>query len=109
MFRVPGHLYFSNVRAPEFPLYILGAKLIRRSPIAPLIPVMGISCVAITMEKFMRMSFSADAKSVPDVEDLANFAVDAFEEIRAAFPDAEFPPSDVATKVIKADPKPADV
>ncbi len=109
MFRVPVHLYFSNVRAPEFPLYLLGNKLLLRSPLPPLIPVTGISCVAITMHKFMRMSFSADAQSVPDVQDLANFAADAFEEMRQAFPDAEFPPPETQKKTVSADPKPADV
>ncbi len=109
MFRVPVHLYFSNVRAPEFPLYLLGSKLLVRSPVPPLIPVTGISCVAITMHKFMRMSFSADAESVPDVQDLANFAADAFEEMRQAFPDAEFPPPETAKKTVEANPKPADV
>ncbi len=109
MFRVPVHLYFSNVRAPEFPLYLLGRKLLHRSPLPPLIPVTGISCVAITMHKFLRMSFSADAISVPDVQDLANFAADAFEEMRQAFPDAEFPPLESAKKPVEANPKPADV
>jgi len=109
MFRVPVHLYFSNVRAPEFPLYILGARLISRSPLPPLIPVTGISCVAVTMHKFLRMSFSADAVSVPDVQDLANFAADAFEEMRQAFPDAEFPPPEKVKSEVSADPKPVDV
>jgi WS/DGAT/MGAT family acyltransferase len=109
MFRVPVHLYFSNIRAPEFPIYLLGAQLLRRSPVPPLIPVTGISCVAVTMHKFMRMSFAADAQSVPDVEDLAMFAADAFEEMRQAFPDAEFIPQEMNTKTVNADPKPADV
>jgi len=109
MVRVPIHLYFSNIRAPEFPIYVLGARLLKRTPVPPLIPVTGISCVAVTMHKFMRICFAADAQSVPDVEDLAKFAADAFEEMRQAFPDAEFIPQDMAKKPPKADPEPADV
>lgn len=109
MFQAPAHLYFSNVRAPEFPLYVLGRKLILRSPVPPLIPLTGISCVTINMHKIIRMSFSADARSVPDVEDLAKFAADAFEELRKAFPDAEFLPAEDARATVTADPKPADV
>lgn len=88
MFKCPAHLYFSNVRAPEFPVYIQGRELIRRSPMPPLIPLTGISCVAVNMHKVIRLCFSADAESVKDVDDLANFTVEAFEDLRRAFPDA---------------------
>jgi hypothetical protein len=55
----------------------------------------------------VRICFAADAESVKDVDDLANFAVDAFEEIRNAFPDAEYRAAE--PEKVHQTPKPADV
>jgi diacylglycerol O-acyltransferase / wax synthase len=107
LLRPPGHLYFSNIRAPEFPLYLLGAKLISRNPVPPLIPMLSLASAAVTMHKFMRLSFSGDANLVPDVSDLANFAADAFQELRDAFPEAEYPAE--RPSIARAGREPADV
>jgi WS/DGAT/MGAT family acyltransferase len=78
------HLYVSNMPGPEFATYTLGAKLMIRHPMGPVIPASGLACAAMSCENHMQVTFTADVESVPDVRQLAEESVESFEELRRA-------------------------
>jgi len=59
----------TNVPGPTFPLYLLGARLLRMAPFAPLIENLGLSIGVITYDGKMIWGFNGDLDMLPDLAD----------------------------------------
>ena len=74
----------SNVRGPQLPLYVLGAKLLEIYPLPPLFERQGIGTAVMSYDGRVCWGLVADRDSVPDLAALARDVEAAFEELRAA-------------------------
>jgi len=82
--QAPAHMVVTNVHGPQFPLYIMGSRLLGMYPIVPLLPGSGLGVALFSYEGKLCWGFNGDSELVPDlglfVEDIGA----AFEELRGA-------------------------
>jgi len=74
----------SNVPGPQFPVYVLGARLLELHPIPPLFERQGLGTAVISYDGRLCWCLLADRDLVPDVSALASDVESAFEELRGA-------------------------
>jgi WS/DGAT/MGAT family acyltransferase len=74
----------TNVPGPQFPLYLLGARLLEMYPVPPLLPEMGLAFGLFSYDGRVFWGLNADYERVPDLECLRDFIDDAFREFAAA-------------------------
>ncbi len=74
----------TNVPGPQFPLYLLGARLIDMFPMAPLLETMGMSTALFSYDGKINWGFVADYNQMPDLGSFAQAIEDAFIELGAA-------------------------
>jgi len=74
----------SNVRGPQLPLYVLGAKMLELYPLPPLFERQGIGTAVMSYDGRVCWGLVADRDSVPDLVALARDVEAAFEELCAA-------------------------
>jgi hypothetical protein len=86
----PYNLIVTNVPGPQFPLYVLGAKLLEMHPLLPLFESQGLGVAVMSYLGRVCWGLIADYDLVPDLAEL-NLAMErAFEELeRVAFVDGE--------------------
>jgi diacylglycerol O-acyltransferase len=63
---LPGNAVVSNVRMPDYPLYIAGAKIASMIPMSVLAPTQGLNITAITYCGEVYFGVTADPRLVPD-------------------------------------------
>jgi WS/DGAT/MGAT family acyltransferase len=91
----PVNMIVTNVPGPQFPLYMVGAKLLGLYPIVPLLPGGGLGVALFSYEGRLCWGFNGDYELVPDLsafvddvrvafENLRNAAVSAFMDRRTA-------------------------
>jgi WS/DGAT/MGAT family acyltransferase len=80
----PYNVVVTNVPGPQFPLYLLGARLVASYPLVPLFAGQGVGIALFSYAGKMCWGFNADRDLMPDLHDYVR-AVDAsFREIVAA-------------------------
>ena len=64
----PINMIVTNVPGPQFPLYMLGAKLLESFPQVPLLQGTGVGVALFSYDGRLFWGFNADYKLVPDLE-----------------------------------------
>ena len=80
----PYNQIVSNVPGPQFPLYVLGARLLELYPMPPLFERQGIGTAVMSYDGRLCWCILADRDVVPDVGTLALDVDAAFHELRGA-------------------------
>jgi len=80
----PYNQIVSNVPGPQFPLYVLGARLLELYPMPPLFERQGLGTAVMSYDGKLCWCMLADRNVVPDLAVLAHDVEAAFHELRAA-------------------------
>ncbi len=78
----PFNLIVTNVPGPQFPLYLLGARLLRGYPTVPLFDHQGLGVAILSYEGLLSFGLNADFDVVPDVHEFAADLRAAFTELQ---------------------------
>jgi diacylglycerol O-acyltransferase len=84
--RVPpvANLMISNVRGPDFPLWIAGGRVSQMLPMGPLIEGMGLNITVVSYLDSVSFGFQVCPDLLPDVAQLAGYVGDAGAELEKA-------------------------
>ena len=80
----PYNQIVSNVPGPQYPLYVLGARLLELYPMPPLFERQGLGTAVMSYDGRLCWSILADRDVVPDLGALARDVDEAFHELRGA-------------------------
>lgn len=80
---LPFNLVVTNVPGPQFPMYMLGAKLLRTYPLVPLVDNMGLGLAQMSYDGKLCWGFNADYDLLPDLPAIVRATEEAFEELKA--------------------------
>jgi diacylglycerol O-acyltransferase len=80
----PFNLVCTNVPGPQFPLYVLGHKMLRWYPYVPIGGELALNCAILSYDGMVYFGFSGDAHAAPDIRQLEKFLKTNFAELRAA-------------------------
>jgi WS/DGAT/MGAT family acyltransferase len=80
----PYNQIVSNVPGPQFPLYVLGARLLELYPMPPLFERQGLGTAVMSYDGRLCWCILADRDVVPDLDVLAHDVDAAFHEFRGA-------------------------
>lgn len=78
------NLYCTNVPGPQFPLYLLGARLRRIFIHAPLLTNLGLAIGALSYDGRVCFSLTADYDRLPDLDDFTAMIGSSFERLANA-------------------------
>ena len=78
------NLLVTNVPGPQFPLYLLGARLLALFAQPPLIEHIGLAISAISYDGKLGFGFTGDLDRVPDLAEFARDLARAFERLASA-------------------------
>jgi len=78
------NLIVTNVPGPQFPLYLLGARMRESYPLVPLFGHQGLGIALLSYNGRLCWGFSADRDIVPDLHDLVESVREAFAELGRA-------------------------
>lgn len=77
---MPANLVISNVPGPQVPLYMAGARMLTYYPMSIVIHGVALNITIQTYAGYVDFGVVADKKAVPDVHELTDALVHAFEE-----------------------------
>jgi diacylglycerol O-acyltransferase len=77
----PINTIVTNVPGPQFPLYLLGARLLAMYPQVPLIQGIGLGIALVSYDGRVFWGFTADSELVPDLEDFVASIDESFAEL----------------------------
>lgn len=80
----PINMIVTNVPGPQFPLYMLGAKLEAMYPVVPLLENMGLGVALFSYDGKICWGFNADYELVPDLGAFVRLVRKSFAEIQEA-------------------------
>jgi len=80
----PANMIVTNVPGPQFPLYMVGARLLGLYPLVPLLPGGGLGVALFSYEDKLCWGFNGDYEIVPDLPAFVDDVRIAFEELRQA-------------------------
>jgi diacylglycerol O-acyltransferase / wax synthase len=80
----PFNMVCTNVPGPQFPLYILGHKMIHWYPYVPIGGEMAVNCAILSYNGMVYFGFSGDAHAAPDLARFEKFLKLSFTELRDA-------------------------
>jgi diacylglycerol O-acyltransferase len=80
----PFNLVCTNVPGPQYPLYLLGHKMLRWYPYVPVGGEMTVNCAILSYDGTVYFGFSGDVHAAPDLRRLETFLKLSFEELREA-------------------------
>jgi WS/DGAT/MGAT family acyltransferase len=75
------NLVCTNVPGPQFPLYLMGARMLEAFPIVPLTRTMSVVVAILSYDGTLHFGLFADRDACPDVEQLAVALDDSFAEL----------------------------
>lgn len=78
----PANVLVSNVRGPDRPLYLNGARLEAFFPVSTLITGVGLNVTFMSYGKDIDMGFTANGAALPEVESLARYVQEAFAALK---------------------------
>jgi WS/DGAT/MGAT family acyltransferase len=99
----PYNQIVSNVPGPQYPLYVLGARLLELFPMSPLFERQGLGTTVFSYDGKMCWGMVGDRDVVPDLGALARDVEAALAELREAA--AKRPPAEPKMRSRKADSK----
>jgi len=80
----PFNLVCTNVPGPQFPLYLLGHKMLDWYPYVPVGGEMAVNCAILSYNGAVYFGFSGDVHAAPDLKRLENLLQESFAELRDA-------------------------
>ncbi|HUJ95937.1 MAG TPA: wax ester/triacylglycerol synthase family O-acyltransferase [Terriglobales bacterium] len=80
----PFNLVCTNVPGPQYPLYLLGHKMLRWYPYVPVGGEMALNCAVLSYDGKVYFGFSGDVHAAPDLRRLEEFLEVSFAELREA-------------------------
>ncbi|HET7204053.1 MAG TPA: wax ester/triacylglycerol synthase family O-acyltransferase [Steroidobacteraceae bacterium] len=80
----PANMLVSNVRGPERPLYLNGARLEALFPVSTLIVGVGLNVTFMSYAGQLVFGFTANGAAMPEVESLARYVNEAFSQLERA-------------------------
>lgn len=80
----PFNMVCTNVPGPEFPLYVLGHKMVRWYPYVPIGGELALNCAILSYNGMVYFGFSGDVHITPDLGQLEKFLQSSFAELRDA-------------------------
>lgn len=80
----PFNMVCTNVPGPQFPLYLLGHKMVRWYPYVPIGGELALNCAILSYDGMIYFGFSGDAHSAGDIGRLEKFLKVSFAELRSA-------------------------
>ena len=80
----PFNLVCTNVPGPQFPLYLMGHKLLTWYPYVPIGGEMAVNCAILSYNGMMYFGFTGDARVAPDLARLETFLKLSTKELREA-------------------------
>jgi len=79
----PYNLIVTNVPGPQFPLYLLDARLLQAYPLVPLFENQGLGIALFSYDGQLYWGLNADRDLVPDLATLAADIIESFAELHA--------------------------
>jgi WS/DGAT/MGAT family acyltransferase len=80
--RLAFNLVVTNVPGPQFPAYLLGARMLEIYPLVPLFENQGAGIALFSYDGGLFWGFNADWDSMPDLHDLVSIVENEFEALR---------------------------
>ena len=80
----PFNLVCTNVPGPQFPLYLLGHKMLHCYPYVPVGGELAVNCAILSYNGTVYFGFSGDVHAAPDLRRLEKLLMTSFTELRAA-------------------------
>lgn len=80
----PFNLVCTNVPGPQFPLYLLGHKMLRWYPYVPVGGEMAVNCAVLSYDGTIHFGFSGDVHAAPDLRRLESLVKESYLELRDA-------------------------
>jgi len=80
----PFNLVCTNVPGPQYPLYLLGRKMLRWYPYVPVGGEMAMNCAVLSYDGNIGFGFSGDVHAAPDLRRIEDLMQLSFEELREA-------------------------
>lgn len=80
----PFNMVCTNVPGPQYPLYLLGHKILHCYPYVPVGGEMALNCAILTYNGTAYFGFSGDVHAAPDLRRLETFLQLSFTELREA-------------------------
>jgi diacylglycerol O-acyltransferase len=80
----PFNLVCTNVPGPQYPLYLLGHKMLNWYPYVPVGGEMTVNCAVLSYDGNIGFGFSGDVHAAPDLRRLEDFLKASFSELREA-------------------------
>jgi len=81
---LPANMLISNVRGPERPLYLNGARLETFFPVSTLIAGLGLNITFMSYADQMVFGYTANGSALPEVETMASYTTEAFAALEQA-------------------------
>lgn len=79
---LPFNMVVTNVPGPQFPMYMLGAKLLETFPHVPLVDNLGLGIALLSYDGKLCWGFNADYDLVPDLAAYVKATRESFEELK---------------------------
>jgi diacylglycerol O-acyltransferase len=99
----PFNLVCTNVKGPQFPLYLLGHKMLDWYPYVPIGGEMTVNCAVLSYNSITYFGFSGDLHAAPDLARLEPLLRRSFLELRRAAGIS----SPIRRKIVRAETMPA--
>ncbi len=80
----PFNLVCTNVPGPQYPLYLLGHKLVEWYPYVPVGGEMAVNCAILSYNGMVYFGFSGDVQAAPDLRRMEKLLLASFTELRDA-------------------------
>ncbi|HZQ96038.1 MAG TPA: wax ester/triacylglycerol synthase family O-acyltransferase [Candidatus Sulfotelmatobacter sp.] len=80
----PFNLVCTNVPGPQFPLYLLGHKMLDWYPYVPVGGEMAVNCAILSYNGTVYFGFSGDVHAAPDLKRMEKLLQESFAELRDA-------------------------
>ena len=80
----PFNMVCTNVPGPQYPLYLLGHKMVRWYPYVPVGGEMAVNCAILSYDGTVYFGFSGDVHAAPDLRRMEEFLKASFAELRKA-------------------------
>jgi len=80
----PFNLVCTNVPGPQYPLYLLGHRMVGLYPYVPVGGEMAVNCAILSYDGGIYFGFSGDVHAAPDLQRLEKFLKVSFSELREA-------------------------
>jgi len=80
----PFNMVCTNVPGPQYPLYLLGHKMLRWYPYVPVGGELAVNCAVLSYDGSVYFGFSGDVHAAPDLRRLGDFLKASFRELREA-------------------------